>query len=426
MIHTVYNQIVSDYVHTYRSRTNAVKNTELRALYNSIIRINKQSPVYMFKMNSDVPSYAIALKDSAIALSTDLGQYLLASGKRLFDARKATSENEASVSVELLSGKEDELPEEFTVRVENLATSQVNTGKSVYSESSGLRPGMYSFQINIENNLYEFQFNVAERSTNKENLTKLARFINQSSIGVTASVEEHSQEETCQIQIRSNTTGTLGTNTFTFFDKEKGPDGNGIIEFFDFNRVTQYPKNSNFEINGISKESLSNSFTYNKSLKITLNSPSEEPVAIRYTPDTDSILKRLDATVKTYNQFMTVLKENGSTQKTSISLANEMKNLFRAYKNELEPCGLQMKEDGSLTVDKALSTFSAQDGTIEDMLTSRDGIVGNLIGKMNQIMLDPMNYVDKTIVTYPNTEKTIYPNPYVSSLYSGMICNYYC
>lgn len=103
-----------------------------------------------------------------------------------------------------------------------------------------------------------------------------------------------------------------------------------------------------------------------------------------------------------------------------------MKNLFRAYKNELEPCGLQMKEDGSLTVDKALSTFSAQDGTIEDMLTSRDGIVGNLIGKMNQIMLDPMNYVDKTIVTYPNTEKTIYPNPYVSSLYSGMICNYYC
>ena len=50
-----------------------------------------------------------------------------------------------------------------------------------------------------------------------------------------------------------------------------------------------------------------------------------------------------------------------------------------------------------------------------------------LLRKSNQISINPMQYVDQTIVAYknPNPGRN-YANPYVSSAYSGMIFNGYC
>ena len=48
-----------------------------------------------------------------------------------------------------------------------------------------------------------------------------------------------------------------------------------------------------------------------------------------------------------------------------------------------------------------------------------------LVNKTNNVVLNPMNYVNRTIVTYPNPAKAL-PNPYVTSMYSGMLFNSYC
>ena len=48
-----------------------------------------------------------------------------------------------------------------------------------------------------------------------------------------------------------------------------------------------------------------------------------------------------------------------------------------------------------------------------------------LYQKSDQVSLNPMEYVDKTIVAYKNPGKN-FANPYITSAYSGMMFNSYC
>ena len=48
-----------------------------------------------------------------------------------------------------------------------------------------------------------------------------------------------------------------------------------------------------------------------------------------------------------------------------------------------------------------------------------------LLRKSSQISLNPMQYVDQTIVAYKNPGHN-FINPYMSSAYSGMLFNGYC
>jgi len=41
-----------------------------------------------------------------------------------------------------------------------------------------------------------------------------------------------------------------------------------------------------------------------------------------------------------------------------------------------------------------------------------------------KMTLNPLHYIDKVVVTYPNTTGT-YPNPYYPSKYSGLLFNDY-
>ena len=49
----------------------------------------------------------------------------------------------------------------------------------------------------------------------------------------------------------------------------------------------------------------------------------------------------------------------------------------------------------------------------------------SLMRKTNQISLNPMQYVNKTIVAYKNPGRN-FATPYITSAYSGMMFNSYC
>ena len=44
--------------------------------------------------------------------------------------------------------------------------------------------------------------------------------------------------------------------------------------------------------------------------------------------------------------------------------------------------------------------------------------------RADNIAINPMHYVNKTLISYPNPNKT-FANPYVTSIYSGMMFNGY-
>ncbi|ROR31802.1 hypothetical protein EDD66_101421 [Mobilisporobacter senegalensis] len=397
-----------------------------RSIYNKVIKFSTRSPLYMFELSEENRAYALSLKKSTIKLNSILNQYNRDNKDSVFQYKKASSSNDKIAHVDIIGSNYEELPEEFTLKVNSLALSQINSGNEVSTYNSSLPIGIYSFTIDIEDNTYEFQFNITEKCTNKENLLKLIKFINRSKLGVIASFVENHKKETVQSVLKAEFTGSNRQLAFTIKDIPADINSRGIVEYFGLDNVLQYPKNSKFEINGIEKESISNCFTYNKIIKISLHQTSSEEIQITYTPDTDKILESFSIIINTYNNLIDLISNQGDTQKTSAILKNELHHIFTDYINELESCGLALDDTGSIILDDSLSYSAAKDGAIEELLLNEDGYIAKLKYKLNQIMLDPMIYLDKKVVTYPNIAKPIYYNPYIISLYSGMIYNYYC
>ena len=46
--------------------------------------------------------------------------------------------------------------------------------------------------------------------------------------------------------------------------------------------------------------------------------------------------------------------------------------------------------------------------------------------RATSMLLNPMEYANKTIVAYKNPLKDNYSTPYITSIYSGMMFNSYC
>lgn len=404
---------------------NKFKKNKNRSIYNAIIKLNTISPLYMFRLSKESQDYALALKKCAIEITSILHQMKSTTNDSVFNLKKASSNNEKIAQVDILDSNYDNLPEEFRLKVNLLATTQINSGNIVSSNNKSLPLGSYAFSIEVENNTYEFEYNITEKTTNKETLIKLLNFINRSEVGIMASFVENHKNDTVQSILKSPYPGKSGELAFTIKDLSDA-SSRGIVEYFGLNNVLQYPTNSIFEINGITKESISNSFTYNKTIKITLNSVSNKEILISYIADMDSILDRFSIVYNNYNKLIELINNQGRSQRPSIVLKNELYTIYSDYRNELESCGLNLDSEGKMVLDKSIAQYAAGDGTIERLLKNQDGYINRLQYKINQIMLDPMNYLDKTVVTYPNINSPPFNSPYIISVYTGMIYNYYC
>ena len=102
-----------------------------------------------------------------------------------------------------------------------------------------------------------------------------------------------------------------------------------------------------------------------------------------------------------------------------------MNKISDLYSVGLDAVGISFNSDGTIAVDKnALTTTAKSDDALEKF-TSIKKFTGNVLNKINQISLDPMEYTQKTIVAYKNPGKS-FSNPYVTSNYSGMMFSSYC
>ena len=63
-IDTAYHYYLSTYANQSTSRYDSHKKSELRNIYNDIVKINKDSPLYKIKRSEDVQKFAIDIKES--------------------------------------------------------------------------------------------------------------------------------------------------------------------------------------------------------------------------------------------------------------------------------------------------------------------------------------------------------------------------
>lgn len=432
MISTVYNYYLSTYGNQQVSKNDTHKKSELKDIYNNMVKISRKSPLYKIENAEGSFKYAIDLKETARAIKNVASSLSDSEGSIAgFTKKKAASSNKRIAIAKYIGqdldktvdGSEAEKAPDLAVHVKNLATPQVNRGFYLNQEDMGLKTGTYSFDLSVGEYAYEFQFNIGSSDTNKSIQDKLARLINRSNIGATAEVVANDKGETA-LQITSDATGKQSFRDTIFnISHDKNSEAADAVQYFGIDRISSMPENAHFTINGLERDTMSNTFSVEGKYEITLNgvSETENDIAnIGLKPDLDTIMENVSELIGVYNSMVDLAVEKSDGTYDSGKLLREISGMAKAYKGELDSAGFMVSKDGHINIEESLIIQSANEGTLNDSLQKLNSFKNAMIKRADNISINPMSYVDKKLIAYPHPIRN-HINPYVTSRYSGMM-----
>lgn len=428
VLNAVYNNYLAAYTPKPLTRYDAHKKSELRSVYNSIVKMNKDAPWYLPTTSKATQNYAVDLKENARGLYNTIAQLGGLEEDGLFRKKSAYSSDEDVVSASYIGPESvsDPMPS-LELEVRTLASSQENLGLFLPDEKSALLPDTYSFDLGINDMNYEFQFSVNGEETNRDIQERLVRLLNNSGIGIKADIVE--SDGRTALRLTSETTGlSQGKSQLFTVSDDHTSKSSGTVEYFGLNYVSRQAANAEFLVNGDERTASTNHFTVGKMFEVTLKGVSPEGSAthIGLKTDLESLTDNVTHLVGGYNDFMKAASSYFDSQSRSRQLARELKGIALLYGSPLESMGFTMAADGTLELDKDMLRQTAMQSTdISETFGYLKNFSDMLLRKSNQVSLNPMNYVEKTVVAYKNPGHN-FVSPYAASAYSGMMFNGYC
>lgn len=431
-IHTsnVYNFYMTTYAPKSSTPYDTHKKSELRNVYNSIVKMNKEAPIYILDTSKESCSFAVGMKENARELRNTIASLGGLDEDDLLNKKAAFSSNENIASASYIGNADnDSNASSIEIEVRSLASSQVNTGNYLPSdESVNLPASTYSFDVNIDNLNYEFQFNIKPEDTHRNVQERLSRLINNSNIGISSQVITDEENNSC-LKLESTSTGLKNNrqNIFHISDHHTSKSS-GVVDYFGLDYISTSPSNAHYVLDGVEHTSPSNHVTVGRSYSVTLNGVSSEEgetATIGLKTDVESLTENINTLVRGYNSFLRAAAEYSDRQPKSNRIVHEMGSITRLYAGGLTSAGLSLNLDGTLEVDNEAVQKTAMSDDAKDAFSSIMDFTHSLVRKSNQISLDPMNYVNNIVVAYKNPGKN-FATPYITSAYSGMMFNSYC
>lgn len=447
-MNAVYNQFSTTYMPRKSvGRYDTHKRSELRTLCDSMAKVNRDAPLYLFDRNEESRRFVIGLKEEArelhntivstignsesstfnskVAYSSDTN---VVSARYIGESTQTLSEDSASSEKNSVTNKHGEVPA-YEIEVSSLASPQVNLGKFIPQNEQELAVGEYSFDITVNDMGYEFQFNVNEGDTHLDIQKRLARLINNSKIGLNASIEE-GLENTAALRIESTRVGiNFGQSSRVFTITNDSADKNSdVVDFLGLDYVAHEASNAHFWVNGTEASATSNNFILQDAYEITLNGISAnegQTTTIGLKPDTEAFQDNISTLIGGYNNFIRSVAEFKETQANSATLLKEMNQIAGFYYLEMEKLGISTEKDGTLKINDEQLSQALATNEPEETLSSLKDFSRSMLRKSSQISLNPVTYMNKTVVAYKNPLNT-FISPYVTSAYSGMFFNDYC
>ena len=422
MISSVYHYYMSQYGNTRtQSKYDTHKKSELRNVYNNIMKANSKAPFYKVDLSVDAQKFAIDVKENALALSSVLDEISDESDSNF--KKLAYSSNEDVLEAKFVGSSSGSYPD-VSIDVKSTATPQINTGTYLAPQAKALPSGHYSFDVDIANVTYEFQYTVGSNDTNIDIQNKLARLINNSNIGLNASLSTDTLGNNALV-VSSNATGIIDEDSPVIFtvDDDSSPE-RGSVAALGLNHTTQYPQDALFTVNGEERTSSSNNFILGKAYDITLKSASDSPVTLGLKADTDSMIDNIKNMVHGYNSMIDLSKNQSVASKSTSTLYKDFSSIAKAYHSILSQNGLNISEDGKIDIDSTTLENISKTESMSDILKDFKNFKNDLKGKADSAVLDPMAYANKIIVSYKNPKLTL-NSPYSTSVYSGMMFNGY-
>ena len=428
-LNNVYNHFMTTYTpKSISSRYDTHKKSELRSVYNSIVQSSKDSPLFLFDNSQETKAYAIDLKENARDLKNTISSLSTADTNDMLSKKTVASSDDTKAVASFIGNIEDEdsVPN-LDIEIKQLAKEQTNMGHFLPAgDKVDLSPDTYSFDIHSKDMDYEFQFNINEGDTNKSTQEKLARLITRSNIGIKASVEEDENGNSA-LKLVSDDTGTRNSDVQFRVSDDKTSKTSGAVDYFGIGEVTEMPQNSLFVLNGDEHSTARNHFTIDKLYDISLIDTTEEgkSVSIGLKTDIESLTDNINNLIMGYNSFMQKAAAYIDSQPYAKALVREMGSISSLYEKEFESIGLNIQDDGTISMDRNLLQQTAEEDDAMSRFSNIKDFANNVLSKANNVSLDPMQYAQKKVVEYKNPGHN-FASPYVTSNYSGMLFSSYC
>lgn len=434
MANTIMTTVYNHYMTTYSpkksdARLDNHKKSELKNIYSNIIKLNRETPLYLFDRSERTTNIALSLKENTRQLQHTILDTAGTNEQDLFKNKVAYSSNTNIAEVKYI-GDSQELADNtnrYELEVHKLASGQINSGWLLAKDDKKLSPGNYSFDVSMNNMAYEFQFSVNEDDTNFDIQSKLARLFNHANIGLNASVME-GPDNTFALKIESAQTGENSDSDKPLFTiQNTSKDGIDVVDYLGIDYIANHASNAYFTINGEANNTASNHFTIDKAYDITLKGVTAEhgePTIIGVKTNVDSLKDNIYHLIGGYNSFLKAADELRHLT-SSNKLNYEITNVAKLYRNELDTVGINITETGSLSIDENLLTQTANSEDAYDLLSPLKDFSSSLFKKGEEISRHPLEYANKKIVAYKNPGKT-FTSPYAISNYSGLLFNSYC
>lgn len=428
-IDSAYHYYLTTYGQSATSRYDTHKKSELRNIYNSMVKINKESPLFKLSHDNNVPKFLIDIKENArqvqnvVASLSDSSEGL----ENAFQKKVAVSSDEDIVTASYVgSSDKNDASQTFDIEVRQLAAPQSNLGNFLNSHAKDIQPGNYSFDLTTTANAYEFQYTVTADEDNLAVQEKLARLVNSAGVGLTAEVITDEKNRSA-LKLTSKQTGLTENETSLFEIKPSASaDSIAAMELLGFHQITSPAKNSSFILDGKESSSYTNTFTINQVFEVNLHGISEEdkPTNIGFKTSVDAVEDNLQELVDAYNNFIHVGEKYAESSQGN-RLLTDMKSVSFAYRNNLESIGLIVNDNGTISIDKNLLADTLETDDPSETFSVLNSFKKSLSVKANNASLNPIKYVDKIVVAYKKPGGN-FPSPYYSSLYSGLMLDRYC
>lgn len=427
VIDSAYQYYLSTYRDSTVSRYDTHKKSQLRDVYNRIVKINKESPLYKIKDVGDVTKYAIDIKETTKSLQNVIAS-LDGGIEGVFSKHIAQSSNEDVVTAEYIGNDDSDNTDVngFEIQVQQLASNQVNLGNYLNPERLDIEPGSYSFDLNTNTRSYEFQYTVNDNETNLSVLQKLSKLVNSAGIGLAATIDTNEFGQVA-LRVASKQTGIAENEDYLFqIIPSAGASSTRAMHVLGINRIETEAKSSSFLLNGIEHSSYSNTFTVDNNFDVTLHgiNSDEDSAKIDFKANADAIADNVQRLVNAYNNIIDLAHAHDESRNSN-KLIRDIGGVARNYHNELEAIGINIEEDSRLTIDRSLLTDAVTAADAEDTFAILNDFKDDLNERTTTAFIDPMNYVNKLVVAYKNPGHN-FATPYITSIYSGMMLDQYC
>jgi flagellar hook-associated protein 2 len=430
MINSVYNYYAAQYGHREYSKYDTHSKAQLKSTFGRLQKINSQTPSYKIDFSDAALKYAIDLKENARELSQIADELSDESTDSITYKRSATSSSPQVIDAEYIGDSCVQDYEPLEVTVSQLACPQTNTGNFLQPNSKPFAAGEYSFDLQVQDLTYQFEFGVNATDTVTDTQQKIARLINQADIGLNAQLLTDGLGNSA-ISITSDATGIRGISPTIFHiqsqNSSDASDSNTeLVSTLGLDRVTQYPANAVYSVNGTTATSVSNEVTIDNNYVLTFfDTTGKAPVTISMNTDTDAIADSIGELIGGYNNLISVTANDANEHfEGNEKLKKAFAGIAKSYNHLLNENGLSVTDNGTIAVDRDAIISAADNGTLGDIFSGLNAFKQAVQKKAEDISLNPMDYVNNKIIAYKNPLRPT-NDPYNLSAYTGMIFDGY-